>query len=109
VTFAPSSLTVDHQSKRLKYLEKHSLDKLSSWVPNWEARTAHDPAPFLDWSDPLPRYWTAGELLTARVMVAADHNILGLEGFIFDVVETMACSWHPKSEIGPSRERVSKN
>ena len=60
VKFAPNSLTVDHQSKHLKYLEKHNLDKLPSWVPNWEARTAHDPAPLLSWSDLSPQYWAAG-------------------------------------------------
>jgi hypothetical protein len=109
VMFAPSSLTVDQQSERLKYLEKHSLDKLPSWVPNWEARTAQDPTPLLDWSDPLSRYWAAGKLSTARVMAATDQNVLALEGFIFDVVETMACPWHPKSEIGPfSRKGIEE-
>lgn len=45
----------------MKHLESHGLDKLSSWVPNWEAKTTHDPSPFLDWADPLPHYWAAGE------------------------------------------------
>ncbi|OAQ97008.1 hypothetical protein LLEC1_06366 [Akanthomyces lecanii] len=109
VSFTPSTLAVDSQSERLKHLKKHNLDKLPSWVPNWEARTAHDPAPILDWSDPLPRYWASGKLSTARTMAATDPNILGLEGFIFDVVETMACPWHPKSKIGPfSRKGIEE-
>ena len=38
-----------------------------------------------------------------------DSKVLGLEGFIFDAVETLACSWHPKSEIGPfSRKGIEE-
>lgn len=42
-------------------------------------------------------------------MAESDHNVLRLEGFIFDVIETVACSWHPKSEIGPfSRKGIEE-
>ncbi len=76
---------------------------------NWEARTGHDPAPFLDWSVPLPRYWAAGERSVAKVTTASDQGVLKLEGVIFDVVDTMACPWHPKSEMGPfSRKGIEE-
>ncbi|KFG84121.1 hypothetical protein MANI_000736 [Metarhizium anisopliae] len=109
VIFLPSLSKVEQQKERLKYLEKHGLDKLPSWVPNWETRTAHDPAPILDWSDPLPQYWTCAKFSSAKVMPATDKNVLGLEGFVFDLVEQMACPWHPKSEIGPiSRKGIEE-
>ncbi|CAM1509403.1 Fc.00g031420.m01.CDS01 [Cosmosporella sp. VM-42] len=109
VEFSPGELRRNKQEERLSYLKGHGLDMLPSWVPNWAARTAIDPTPILDWSDVLPQYWTAGEDSTTNVMPTSDPDILGLEGAVFDTIDTLACSWHPKSDIGPlSRKGIDE-
>ncbi|EPE29819.1 WW [Glarea lozoyensis ATCC 20868] len=75
VMFAPDSLTIDYHSKQLKRLEKHGLDSLPSWVPNWEARTEHDPTPLLDWADASPRYWASGNIQAVTIAHEEDPNI----------------------------------
>lgn len=77
-----------------------NLNSLPSWVPNWAAITSRDPEPLLDWSE-TPRYWAAGNTIPVIDTSQASSRTLGLEGFLFDEIESIAPPWHPTSQIPP--------
>ena len=77
-----------------------SLNSLPSWVPNWASMTSRDPEPLLDWTE-TPRYWAAGNTVPVVDTSQSSSRTLGLEGILFDEIETIALPWHPTSQVPP--------
>lgn len=109
VSFSPANSN-QHDADRLENLKRRNFHHLPSWVPNWAAQMAWDPAPLLDWADSTPQYWAAGLSSTAEVLPSPSNSILKVKGIIFDVLEFLAPPWHPSSNlIGPfSRKGISE-
>jgi hypothetical protein len=70
------------------------LQKLPSWVPNWAAKTAWDPAPLLNWSETEPLYLSGGKSLVV-LHQSKSAKCLILEGVEFDQIFCLGDAWHP--------------
>lgn len=82
-----------------------------SWVPNWEDCSLRDSEPLVSWpGDNFQKYCASGASSIVRrtpLHVSELPHTLGLQGLLFDEIDSLAPSWQPKAssyKVCPSRK-----